>query len=105
MAKDRPFEKVVDFISEVGAFFTVLLILFLYVNAMTGWITGDILDLLFRIREIAIVVVVILSGFELALKFKLICLIYILVAAAVVILMWFPEVANQILPGIAAIVA
>lgn len=89
-------EKVVDVICEVGAFFTVILIVLMAINHAVGgagFLPENIAKILGSVREIAILVVVGLAGLQFALKRGfVIFLIYAALVAAAVILLFFPGV-------------
>lgn len=86
-------EKVVDVIGEIFGFFTLLLIALLLINNVTGnWLGADVVNILYEVREWAIIVVVALAGLELALKMGWFAfIVYGVIVAAVIILMFFPS--------------
>lgn len=84
-------ETVADRLGEVLAFFTVALILFMYINGAFELLSEDITGILSLVREIAIIVVIGLSGLEFALKGRwLLTIIFLALLAGVIIFMWFP---------------
>ena len=84
-------EPIIDKLGEVFAFLTIALILLLYINGHYGFIPGNVTDILGVVREIAIIGVVALSGFEFALNGKFIRLIVFLVLlVGVIVFMFFP---------------
>ncbi|MDR2202494.1 MAG: hypothetical protein LBP26_07065 [Clostridiales bacterium] len=95
----RALEKIIDFVGEILAMATVCLILFLFVNAKFGFITGDQLTGLKYLRESAILLVVGLKALEFALKRGFIIIFFICMAiiAATAIFMFFPGVLPEFL--------
>ena len=84
-------EAMVDTLGEILAFFTVLLILFLYINGRWTFLPPKTTEVLAYIREIAIIAVVGLSGFELAVKGNWkVAILFLVLVAAVVVFMFFP---------------
>lgn len=97
-------EKVVDTITEILAFLTVILIVLVFVNRMvmdkssdgTGFLPVKVANVMESIREIAILLIVGLAGLQFALKRGfIIFILYALLVAAAVIFLFFPGV----LPG------
>lgn len=100
LKKKRVLEPIVDAVGEFLAFFTVALILFLYINARYNFLPANVTDLLSKIREVAIVSVVGLSGLEFALKGRLVLtIIFLVLLAGVVVFMFFPNSIPGWIPG------
>jgi predicted acyltransferase len=90
------FEPIVDTLGEILAFFTIALILLLYINGNWAFISPKATEVLAYIREIAIIVVIALSGLEFALKGHWIrTIIFIVLLAGVIVFMFFPESVPQ----------
>ncbi|HIW56176.1 MAG TPA: hypothetical protein H9686_04230 [Firmicutes bacterium] len=91
-------KKVLDFITSILAFLTVLLFAFLYANAVFDFgIAAETISLLYVIREYMVLATIVLVGLEFAVtKGFLFLIIYCVIAALVVIFSFFPEVANQL---------
>lgn len=93
-------EKVVDVITEILAFFTVALIVLLYINSYVagratdgvGFLPVKASNVLHTVREIAILLVVGLAGLQFSLKHLFLFIPYALLVAAAVIFMFFPNV-------------
>lgn len=64
----EPLEKVIDWIGEILAMLTIILVVVLFANDKWGFITGHKLDILSVVRNIAIVAVLGLKSLEFALK-------------------------------------
>lgn len=94
-------EKVVDIIGEILAFFTVALIVLLFINRYVagrasdgvGFLPVKLSEVLESIREIAVLLVVGLAGLEFAIKRGIIVfIIYAALVAVAVIFLFFPGV-------------
>ena len=98
MARNEGLAKVIDLLAEIIGFLTIVLIAFLYINAQFDFLTDiEILRVLYRIREYAILGSVILLGLEFSLKRGgLIFWIFVALAAVAVIFSFFPDVAADI---------
>lgn len=100
MKMNEGMEKVVDIITEILAFFTVALIVLLYVNSYVagraadgvGFIPAKATQVLKTVREITILLVVGLAGLQFSLKHLFLFIPYALLVAAAVIFMFFPNV-------------
>lgn len=99
--KSEGLEKVVDLITEILAFLTVALIVFVFINRYVagrsadgvGFIPVKAEKILESVREIAILLVVGLAGLQFSLKHGfIIFLIYAVLVAAAVIFLFFPGV-------------
>lgn len=91
MAIRKGLERVVDLAGEILAFFTIALILLLYINGHFGFLPQDLTNTLSVVREIAIIAVVGLKGLEFALKGRLIrMIIFLVLFLGVIIFMFFP---------------
>lgn len=105
MKMGETMEKFVDVIGEILAFFTVALIVLLFVNRYVagraadgiGFLPETVSNVLESVREIAVLLVVGLAGLELALKHFWLFIPYAVLVAAAVIFLFFPGV----LPGTA----
>lgn len=87
----RKIEPVIDVIGEILGFLTVVLIVLILINNVTGNWLGDALPTLLVIREYAILVTLAVVGLEFVLKRGFfVFLIYAVIVAAGVILMFFP---------------
>lgn len=90
--KNSALEPIVDRIGEILAFLTILLILFMYINGAFELVTSEnILNILSIAREVAIIAVIGMKGFEFALKRNIILtILFLALLAAVIIFMFFP---------------
>jgi predicted acyltransferase len=85
------FEKAVDFVGEIGAFLTILLIIVMYLNANYNFIPAGPAQTLGVVRELAILIVVSLKAIEFALHRRVVwLLITLLIIAFAAALMFFP---------------
>ena len=90
--KESGFTKAVDTAGGLLAFFTIIFILFMYIAGHFDFLPSDVSKVFSHIREIAIIAVVGLSGMEFALKRnKIFTIIWILMLAAVIVFMFFPN--------------
>lgn len=91
-------KKILDIITSLLAFLTVLLFAFLYANAVFGFgLDAELVSTLYIVREYMVMATVILVGLEFAVtKGFLFLLIYCIIAAVVVIFSFFPEVSDQL---------
>jgi nitrate reductase gamma subunit len=90
----RGIELVIDTIGEILAFLAVILILIMCINGVlpTPFITGKALEVMSYVREISILSIVGLKGMEFALKKSwILTVIFGLILAAIIVLMFFPE--------------
>ena len=101
MKNDNKLEHVVDIITEILAFLTVVLIVFVYINRFVagraadgvGFLPVKAANVLETIREISILLIVALAGLQFALKHGwVVFIIYAVIVAAAVIFMFFPNV-------------
>ncbi len=96
MKLGEKFEVVVDVITEIVAFFMVLLIAFMYLNYAIDLAIVDsvkALQVLETIKEFGTIIIVGLAGLQFALKRGLVVfIIYAAVIAFIVIMMFFPGV-------------
>ena len=100
MSKDNQLEHVVDVITELLAFLTVVLIVLVYVNRFVagkmgtaGFLPVKAANILETVREISILLVVALAGLQFSLKHGwVVFIIYAVLVAAAVIFMFFPNV-------------
>lgn len=101
MKMGEKLEKVVDVITEILAFLTVILIVFLFVNRFVanraadgiGFLPIKATNILESVREIAVLLVVALAGLQFALKRGFVVfIIYAVFVAAAVIFLFFPGV-------------
>lgn len=85
-------EIIIDAIGEIIAYLAIFMILFMYVNGVFDFLPDSTTVLLTYIREIVIIGVVALKGFEFALKRGFFATIFFgAVVLAVVVFMFFPE--------------
>lgn len=88
----RRLEVVVDSIGEMVAYLAVFLILFMYINGVFDFLPDDITVTLTYVREIVIIGVVGLKGFEFALKRGFFATIFFgAICLAIVVFMFFPS--------------
>lgn len=94
MKMGQSLERVVDVITEILAFFTVLFILFVYLNRAFDFVTSEkALGIIESVREISVLLIVGLAGLQFALKRGfIIFIVYAAVVAFAIILMFFPNV-------------
>jgi len=84
-------ETVADRLGAILAFLTVALILLIYISGAFDFIPAEIMNILMKVREIAIIAVLGLTGLEFALKGRwLLTILFLAMLAGVVIFMWFP---------------
>lgn len=91
-------KRVLDIITSLLAFLTVLLFAFLYANAVFGFgIAEETISMLYLIREYMVLATIILVGLEFAVtKGFIFFIVYCAIAALVVIFSFFPAVADQL---------
>jgi hypothetical protein len=84
-------EPILDIIGQILAFFTVGLILFMYINGRFNFLSDSAMQTLSLIREIAIVAVLGMKGFEFARKgtWKR-EIVFLTLLALVIVFMFFP---------------
>ena len=92
------FSRFLSTLGSILAIITMMLILFLNMNAVFGMnISGDVIGTLMIIKEWAVVVVLTIVGLEFAVTKGVIAFILMIILAAfVIVLMFFPQVAAQI---------
>jgi hypothetical protein len=92
----RGVELFVDVVGEVLAFFTILLMAFMYVNGKFGFVKGDLLTTLTYVREIAMISTIGLKAIEFALKRGIILtVITVAIVVTIIVFLFFPEALPQ----------
>jgi predicted ferric reductase len=85
-------ERAIDYIGEIGAFLTIVLIIVMYLNANWGFLPANLVQTMGVVRELAILIVVSMKAVEFALHRRIVWLIITLAIIAVAVgLMFFPE--------------
>lgn len=93
-------EKPLDAIGSFGAYFTMFLILFMYLNSNFSFLPTDVEGVLLFVREVAIIAVVAAKGLEFALyRGFLATIVFLALCAAVAVFMFFPESLPAFLVG------
>lgn len=112
MKMSEGLEKVLDVICEILAFLTVILIVFLFVNRIVahkasdgvGFVPNKSVKMLESIREIAVLLVLGLTGLQFSIKRGFVVfIIYAVLIAAAVIFLFFPGVLPATIKGAAAL--
>lgn len=101
-------EKFFDIITEFVGFFTVALIVFMAINSNVnsgnGFLPTNVLNVLVKVREYAVLGIVALVGVQFALKRGfIIFIIYALIVAAGIILIYFPGMLPFLSPAVKSI--
>lgn len=101
MVVGRNLTKFFDIIGELLAVLTIMLIVFLYLNANFNFIgEASTVDILTKIREYMILGTIIIVGLEFSVKKSFIWFVIFMVLAAIsVIFSFFPESIPQFLRG------
>ena len=93
MVLGKKLEKVFDFLGEILAVLTIILVAFLYINGTFKFITDqNLITLLYTIREYAILGTIIVVGIEFAVKRSFMFFVLFCVVATVAVLFsFFPD--------------
>ena len=85
----RGFEKIIDVIGEILAFFTILLMIFMLINGRFNFLPEDVTEFLTYFMFVAIIFTVGLKSLEFALNNSLILTIIMLVLLTIAVIFVF----------------